>query len=271
MQETNATKTPNLTGVFSAKKKDGTIYFRASLTFRGKHISLGSYDSSAYAHAAYLEGARLINNSAITLVDYNDTGILSFEKWVCLLNFRDNGIYVSNPIYMGKKMFYYYFSPSLILKFDLDDLFFYSSHKIMKRGNHYFVAEYGMQTNIVNRYGIKNYAVLGKDYRFINNDSTDFRRENIEIFNTYQGVSHSAKNGRSYYSVRIHLNGNFLVGNYETETEAAIAYNKAVDILKKNGIDKNFTTNYIDGISPRKYADIYSTVEISDKIKNYFL
>ena len=34
-----------LTGVFTAKKKDGTIYFRASLTYRNKHISLGSHEN----------------------------------------------------------------------------------------------------------------------------------------------------------------------------------------------------------------------------------
>ena len=34
----------------------------------------------------------------------------------------------------------YYLSPSHVLKFDPDDLFYYSSHKIMRRGNHYFVA-----------------------------------------------------------------------------------------------------------------------------------
>lgn len=33
-----------LTGVYTAKRKDGSTYFRASLTYRNKHISLGSYD-----------------------------------------------------------------------------------------------------------------------------------------------------------------------------------------------------------------------------------
>ena len=44
----------------------------------------------------------------------------------------------------------------------------------MKRGGHLFVADYGMQINIMSRYGIKNYAVLGKDYRFINEDTYDY-------------------------------------------------------------------------------------------------
>lgn len=257
-------------GVFSAKKKSGEVYFRASLTYRHKHISLGSYPTPEEAHQAYLEGFRLLSDAAITLTDYRHTSVLAFEKWVCLLNFRDNGIYFGNPIYMGQKLFYYYLSPSHILKFDLDDLFFYSSHKIMCRGNHYFVADYGMQLNIASRYGIKNYAVPGVDFRFINGDSTDFRRENLKIHNIYHGVRSSLlKNGQYIYTARIHIKGNYVIGKYSSELEAAIAYNKAIDILHKNGLAKNFTPNYIDAISPRQYAEIYSALEISPKITNY--
>lgn len=257
-------------GVFSATKKSGEVYFRASLTYCRKHISLGSFPTPEDAHQAYLEGLQLLSDPNITLTDYHKSSLLSFEKWVCLLNFRDNGIYFGNPIYMGQRLFYYYLSPTHILKFDLDDLFFYSSHKIMCRGNHYFVADYGMQLNIASRYGIKNYAVPGRDFRFINGDSTDFRRENLEIHNVYHGVEgKQLKNGQYVYTVRIHIKGNYVVGKYATETEAAIAYNKAIDILLKNGLQKNFTPNYIDGISPSKYAEIYSKLEISPKVINY--
>ena len=34
----------------------------------------------------------------------------------------------------------------------------------------------------------------------------------------------------------------------------AIAYNKAIDILKKKGVNKSYTPNYIDGLSPSTYA-----------------
>lgn len=256
-------------GVFSSKKKDGTPYFRASLTYRGKHISLGSYDTADAAHLAYKEGQRLLSQPESTLVQYRSKSPLPFEKWVCLLNFRDNGIYFGTPIYMGQKLFYYHLSPTKILKFDLDDLFYYSSHKIMCRGNHYFVADYGMQVNLVSRYGIKNYAMEGRDYRFINGDSTDFRRENLEILNCYNGVRLTKKNGQYCYTVRIHIRGNYLVGRYASEEEAAIAYNKAIDILYKNGVRKNYTPNYIEGMSPSRYADIYTQVNISSKILNY--
>ena len=257
-----------LKGVFAAYKKDGSPYFRSSLTYKRKHISLGSFSTPESAHQAYLEGAGLLTDTSVGLIQYHENSPLSFEKWVCLINFRDNGIYFGTPIYMGQKLFYYYLSPTKCLKFDLDDLFYYSSHKIMCRGRHYFVADYGMQVNLVSRYGIKNYAVEGRDYRFLNGDSTDFRRENLEIMNIYHGVRLIHKKGQYYYTVRIHINGNYSVGQYSTEEEAAIAYNKAIDILHRNGFRKNFTPNYIEGISPVRYADIYTGIKISPRIVN---
>ena len=225
----------NLPGVFTAQKKDGSIYYRSSLTYKRKHISLGSYPTAAMAYAAYLEGTSLIFDNTFTLADYSVHRILPFGKWVSLLNFRDNDIYFSTPIYSRKKYFEYYLSPTEILKFDFEDLFYYSSHKIMKRGRHFFVADYGMQVNIMNRYGIKNYAVVGRDYRFINGDNMDFRYENIEVFNTYHGVSRRRTSSGIVYVAKIHINGNYTIGSYADSIEAAIAYNKAIDILKKAG------------------------------------
>lgn len=252
-------------GVFTAIKKDGTLYYRASLTHKTRHISLGSHTTPSAAHEAYLEGQRLLHGET-AIMDYTSESPLAFEKWVILINFRDNGIYFGTPIYVGQKMFYYYLSPTHVLKFDMDDLFYFASHKIMCRGNHYFVADYGMQVNIASRFNIKNYAVPGRDFRFLNGDSTDFRRENLEITNTYHGVIPEHKNGQYYYTVRIHIVGNYLVGKYATEWEAAIAYNKAIDVLRKQGIRKNFIPNYIEGISPSKYADIYTEISISPKL-----
>lgn len=265
------TQPQNLKGVYKTTKKDGSVYYRSSLTFRQKHISLGSFDSPFLAHQAYLEGLNLLDVSKnLTITDYQSHFALSLDKWVSLINFRDNGLYFGTPIYVFPKYFHYYLSLDTVLKFDIDDLFYYSSHKIMKRNGHLFVADYGMQVNIMNRYGIKNYARLNKDYRFINGDETDFRYENIEIFNTYHGVTPFFKNGKKYYKCAIHINGNFVVGNYPSALEAAIAYNKAIDILKGKGITKNFSQNYIEEISPSAYAQIYYELEISPKIQNYF-
>lgn len=256
-------------GVFEAKKKDGTVYYRASITYKRKHISLGGFATMSEANAAYLEADRLFCHKEITINFYSTASILPFEKWVIIINFRDNGIYFGTPIYARTKFFYYYLSPTYVLKFDIDDLFYYSSHKIMKRNGHLFVADYGMQVNVLSRYGIRNFAVPGKDYLFFNGDDTDFRHENLQIINRYQGVSEVTYKGKKRYRARINVPGYFVIGHYNTETEAAIAYNKAIDILKRNGVNKNYTPNYIEEISPSSYADIYSHLKISEKILNY--
>ena len=50
-------------GVFPATKKSGEVYYRASLTRHGKHISLGSYAVAEDAHRAYEEGLRLLSDT----------------------------------------------------------------------------------------------------------------------------------------------------------------------------------------------------------------
>ena len=258
-----------LTGVFVAEKKNHTIYYRASMTCNQKHISLGSFDSSDKAHKAYLEGCLLFHSPNVLIADYTNSDVLPFDKWVSICNFRDNRIYICNPIYIRPKFFYYYLAKNHALIFDIDDLFYYSSHKIMQRKGHLFVADYGMQVNILNRYGIKNYGVCPRDFRFVNGDSNDFRYENIEIINRYNGVQKITEFGHTYYLTKIHLHGDYIIGRYHTEDQAAIAYNKAIDILKGNGCRKNFVSNYLEGLSPSVYADIYHGVTISDKIVHF--
>lgn len=255
-----------LPGVYVATKKDLTIYFRASLTYRQKHISLGSYDTMIKAHLAYREALEILKDTSRNIEDYKTGQLLPFDKWVLLINYRDNNMYICNPIYTRKKYFNYYLSPSITLIFDIDDLFYYSSHKIMKRKGHLFVADYGMQYNILNRYGIKNYAVLDRDYRFINGNIYDFRYENIEILNRYHGVRKILQNGLPAYKVRIHIRSYYQVGIYRTESEAAIAYNKAIDILRKNGIMKNYSPNFLEGLSNADYAEIYTKLKVSKKL-----
>ena len=195
--------------------------------------------------------------------------ILSFEKVISLLNFRDNHIYFKNPIYLRNNYFVYYLSPTEELKFDIDDLFYYSSHKIMRRKGHLFVNDYGMQVSILSRYGIKSHAVPGRDYYFANEDSCDLRYSNIIVVNRYYGVTKIFSPGSASYKVQIHINGNYMVGIYHKEEKAAIAYNKAVDLAKKYGITKNFQTNYVEGYSPREYADTYSQIKVSEKYLRY--
>lgn len=258
-----------LRGVYQAKKKDGTIYYRASITFRTKHISLGSFPTKQLAHAAYLEAQTLLQaDNLITPDDYQAKQYphLPFAKWITLINFKNNGFYIKTPIYMRSSFFSYYLSPNDVLVFDADDLFFYSNHSIMRRGNHLFVAEYGMQTNIHSRYGIKNFARLGIDYRFVNGDTNDFRYSNIEILNAYHGVTRTIIDKEVIYLSKIHIHGDYLIGKYSSAQEAAIAYNKAVDVLKEKHFHKSFEKNYIEELNTKEYKMIYEQIKISKKI-----
>lgn len=259
-----------LAGSFRAVKKDGTVYYRSSITYKNKHISLGSFQTEEFASAAYRLAQQLLKSS-VSIADYSQTDCLSFDKAVSLINFRDNGVYSKNPIYLYHKYFLYYLSPVLVFKFDIDDLFYYSSHRISKRKGHLFVADYGMQVNLLSRYGIKNHAVLDRDYRFINGDCYDFRYENIEIINRFYGVTSFKKAHQTKYKARILINGTFVIGVYDTEIEAAIAYNKACDIVEKKMTEKKYQQNYIDTLSPSQYAEIYSSLPISGKLLGTYL
>ena len=185
-----------------------------------------------------------------------------------LYDYKDDSLVIEDDRDLPK-YFDYYLTETHVLKFDVDDLFFYSTHTIMHRGGHLFVSDYGMQLNILNRYGIKNFAVPGKDYRFVNGDNSDFRYKNIDIINRYYGVKKQEENGRISYLSKIHINGDFLIGRFRSETDAAIAYNKAVDTLTGNGIQIQYTKNYIDGMSSQTYLDTYEKIRLPKKIRDY--
>lgn len=268
MIHTEKTEKMPLPGVFTAKKKNGTIYYRSSVTHQQKHISLGSYPDCKTANAAYLEARFLLTHSEIFFDPGYHPQTLSFEKYVILMNFRDNHYYFKNPIYAYAKYFLYFLSQEEILKFDTDDLFYYASHKIMKRGGHLFLADYGMQVSLLSRYGIRPYAVQGRDYRFINNDPHDLRYENIELLIPYHGIRAIIRPSKVQYKTMIHIRSNYVVGIYDSLIQAAIAYNKAVDILKKNGFERHFLQNYVENLSASQYATIYMETAISETIHN---
>lgn len=257
-----------LPGVYKNYKKDGTLYFRSSITYHGKHISLGSFSSEKEASDAYTQANKLLYDTSFTLENYTDGHILSFSKWVSLLNFRDNGIYIKTPIYLYKRYFYYFFGPDDFFTFDIDDLFYFSTRTISRRGGHLFVADYGMQINILSRFGIKNFAVKDRDYRFINGNSKDFRYSNIEVINQFHGVTKKENRGSVYYETKIHWNGYFTVGRYKNEIEAAIAYNKAASILLTKGYEKEYPVNYIETLSREEYKQIYKNVTVSRRISD---
>jgi len=264
------------TGVYAAKKKSGETYYRASITYKSKHLSIGSFASREEASDAYREAAALLSQAAcpdenvdeLRIIDeYLSEGrTLGLDKWIMLKNFKDNGIYCRNPIYLKKRYFLYYLDAATVFKFDADDLFYYMNHKIMRRGGHLFVADYGMQVSILSRYGVKNHAVVGRDYRFVNGDMTDYRYENVEVINRYYGVSRKMVSGREVFQTKIHVNGDVMVGRYHSEVMAAIAYNKAADTLRMNGLKKRFNENFVEDISSREYLRIYKALKINEKI-----
>ena len=169
---------------------------------------------------------------------------------------------------MYKHYFYYYFSPDDFYIFDIDDLFYYSTRTISRRGGHLFVADYGMQVNILSRFGIKNYSTAGRDYLFVNGNTKDFRYANIEVINRFHGVSKKMKSGKPVYEAKIHWNGDWIVGRYDNETEAAIAYNKAASTLITKGYIKDYPVNYIEELSDEEYRTQYRKVSISPRILN---
>ena len=262
-------------GVYTATHNDNSIYYRVSISYRGKHISLGSFDDEDTASAVYNEARLILNDHNAYYMDTAKcisaypacTSAISHDKFISLINFRDNNIYIKTPIYLCSKYFLYFLTEKTVFTFDTDDLFYYSNHKIMSRGGHYFVNDYGVQTGILSRYGIRPYAVAGRDYIFKNNNAHDLRYNNIEIINKYAGVSvfQNKKNGRTQYKARIHINGDYIIGIYNSETEAAIAYNKAIDTLSGR-VNIAFTPNYIEDISAIEYAAIYSRLRISKKL-----
>ena len=254
------------TGVYTAQKKDGSTYYRCSVTYRGKHISLGSYQTKQNAADAYREAEEILRQARYSIEDYPAPHSLPPDKFVILINFRDHGIYFKTPIYLRSHYFEYYLSRDNILIFDRDDLFFYANHKIMVRGGRLFYCDYGSQYGILSRYGLKSYAVEGRDYRFANGNSRDYRYANLQAINIYTGVQQITLDGRTRYQVMIHVHGNYRVGIYDSAQTAAIAYNKAADVLNGNGISRCYIKNYIAGLSKEEYLSHYEKIQISSKL-----
>lgn len=257
-----------LPGITIAYRQNGTPYYRASITYHGKHISLGSFALPEEGSRAYQEADEILNGSPRMPEDYPEASLLSFAKYISLVNFRNNHIYIKTPIYLYPGYFLYYLEPDRILKFDKDDLFFYSSHTIQQRGGYLFVCHYGSQYGILSRYGIRKFAVEGKDYIFMNGDNRDYRYQNIRVLNHFMGVRQEQHRGKTIYTASIHVNGNYIIGRYDAETDAAIAYNKAADLLNQNGIQKQFIRNYIHQLSGEDYQQKYQTIHISNKLSS---
>ncbi|MBQ7677071.1 MAG: hypothetical protein IJT32_02435 [Lachnospiraceae bacterium] len=257
-------------GAYQTTKKDGTVYYRANITHAGRHVSLGSFDSEDDASEAYRIAHRLYADKDITILNISDHHKpLSFDKAVTILNHRDHGIYIKTPIYLRTGYFSYFLKGVGELKFDNDDLFYYSEHRILVHDGHIYVNDFGMQYGILARYGIKNFAVAGKDYAFANGDSLDFRYQNIIVINRYHGVTKKTVAGRDRYEAKIHINGEYLIGRFSSDAKAAVAYNKAADAATDAGVPKNFIQNYVVDYTAKQYADVYSEIRLPEKYLVY--
>lgn len=74
---------------------------------------------------------------------------------------------------------------------------------------------------------------------------------------------------RILYTAKIHINGDYLIGRFRDEKEAAIAYNKAVDLLSEKGLSIQYTKNYIDGMDSDAYHACYDAVHLPKKLRAY--
>ena len=68
---------------------------------------------------------------------------------------------------------------------------------------------------------------------------------------------------------RVFSGNDAVYGLTEGAIDAAIAYNKAVDLAHQAGISKNFPENYIEELSASSYADIYQQISLSPKYLSY--
>ena len=98
----------NKKGIFKTKRKDNSTYYRVSITRNSKHISLGSFDKQKDAAKCYKEAVDIFDNAEISVESYNDSYTIPYDKFVVLINYRDNRIYIANPIYLRLNLFYYY-------------------------------------------------------------------------------------------------------------------------------------------------------------------
>ena len=92
-----------LPGVYIDKKKNGDLNYRASITIDKKHISLGSYTSEIQASAAYSLAKKIMSDTSYSCLNYQESSPLKYDKYVSLINLRDNHLYFANPIYIRKR------------------------------------------------------------------------------------------------------------------------------------------------------------------------
>lgn len=243
---------------------NGKTQYKLYFVFESNKIYLGAYPSMETAEKA-LEEAKVLMDAPKGPPCFKDT-TLNYKKIVCLCNLRDHKKYMKNPIYLCGTYFHYYLSKDCILVFDSKDLFYFSTYRIYKRGNYLYTQDSISQQNILLRFGIPNHSVMNKDYFFKNGNPYDFRAENLVVVNSYKGVKQKTKNHKTIYIAYIHTHTNLIIGHYESEIEAAIAYNKAIDLLRQQNLYHDYTYNTIPYITKVEYQALYDGIRISPRL-----
>lgn len=252
--------------IYPNVKGDHTTY-KVYFLYEKKKIYLGLYASHEDAQLA-LKQALEIMQAPFGNLDFMHS-IIDYKKIISLCNFRDHKVYIKNPIYLMNHYFYYYLSKDIILTFDMKDLLFFSTYKINKRGNYLYTQDSISQQSLLNRFGILNHSVPGKDYIFKNGNPYDFRRENLEIINSYKGVSKKVKDDKTFYVASIYTTQPLVLGHYDSEIEAAIAYNKAIDFLTTTYSScRDYIPNTIPFLTKAEYHAIYDRIKLSPRLKN---
>lgn len=249
--------------IYPVQKKDKTDY-RVYYLFHSKKVYIGLYPSLTLAKQAYAFAEELLQ-SCWGIEDLKEAKI-SFLKCVSLINLRDHNMYLTSPIYVHDNYFDYYLSTELKLIFDLQDLFFFSTNKIHKRGNYIYIENSVSQTSILNRFHIPPNSVYNVDYYLINGNRYDFRRKNICVINHYIGVSREIKYKEEVYVARIIQKVPLVIGHYNSELKAAIAYNKAAELIMSKDSSKYYKLNQIDYLTSTEYNAIYEALPISPRL-----
>ena len=59
-------------GIYTAKKANGDTYYRASITYRSKHIALGSSEDMEEAAALYTTGRRILDDTSYEIDSFDE-------------------------------------------------------------------------------------------------------------------------------------------------------------------------------------------------------
>lgn len=239
--------------------------YKVYFLYQSKKVYLGVYDSQEAAENTLSEATEIMEKS-IPMSHYT-CHYINFKKFISLCNLRDHNVYIKNPIDLHDTYFNYYLSKDIVFTFDIKDLLFFSAYKISKRGNYIYTQDSITQQSILSRFGIHPHSVYGVDYKLKNGNMYDFRRENLEIINPYKGVFHKSINNQSVYIAKIFINHDIIIGHYTSQLEAAIAYNKAIDVLFENGSQRDYIQNDIPYLTLTEYNQIYNQLTLSPCIK----